>query len=212
MDTALVNDRWKKMPVTTIAMLRKHYDEKPIEELEDLASNATTAWFENGILFINMMFYLERTRRYKENKRFAKSTFEEYIRIRHGLQPKKYYRDRLAYVNYPQETKEYGVGFVEKVKRKCGVLNFPKVVKDIKKAEKNKEPLVQQEINEIIEKHSTEKPPADTLPAWVLRKENDALRLALIESEKVRKEQAIQIAKMKKTLKTLKEQSKDHAE
>jgi len=201
MNTALVNDRWKKMPVTTIAMLKKHYDGKAIEELEDIASNATTAWFENGILFINMMFYLERTKRYKENKRFAKSTFEEYIRIRHGLQPKKYYRDRLAYVNYPEETREYGVGFVEKVKRKCGVLNFPKVVKDIKKAETNKEPLIQQEINDIIEKHSTEKPPAATLPSWVLRKELDTLRQAIVDKDSIIKEQAIQIVKLKKTIK-----------
>ncbi len=201
MNTALANDRWKKMPVTTIAMLKKHYDEKPIEELEDLASNATTAWFENGILFINMMFYLERTKRYKENKRFAKSTFEEYIRIRHGLQPKKYYRDRLAYVNYPEETREYGVGFVEKVKNKCGVLNFPKVVKDIKKAEKNKEPLVQQEINDIIEKHSTVKPLASTLPVWILQKEIDTLRQAVIDKDNTIKEQNDQIVRLKRTLK-----------
>jgi len=204
-NSAVKKDRWEKLPVTDMKTLKKQYDARPIEELEDMATNSAQAWFESRVIFINLMFYFDKTKRFRENKQFKASTFEEYLRMNHGLSPQQYHQERIAYVNYPEETKAYGVGFVNKVRNKCGALDFPKVFKEIKKTEQSMGILEQQAINNIIEKHATKRQSTVTsLPAWILQKEIAIKEQIILDLNKRLKEISDQNKKLIKTIKKLK--------
>lgn len=138
-----------------IEELKSKYDSRPImdveREVEESKSLHQTAHEE----MILALFYLERTARFKENPRYAKSSFANYVKDRFGVSWNAYQRARVVYVTMPEEAREFGPGLVGSVVARCGSGVAPKVFSDIRAAqEKRKTEMPRAEIEKIVDKHA----------------------------------------------------------
>ena len=106
-----------------IEKLRKKYDKISISNIEKKADklNDTTAKFHYDR--VCLLYYLERTSRYKENKLYKNEQFEIYLFDRHSMRIGTFNSDRLAIFNNLKEVQKHGIGLVKKVYHSCGVTN-----------------------------------------------------------------------------------------
>lgn len=178
--------------------LKKKYDRDPIEQLEKEAGRNLSASVKQRKVFILMLYYLDRTSRFRENPRFKKATFEEYISDMFRLRPTTYNKERMAFVSHPSEAEKLGVGVVAKVRHKCGSLNAGKVLKEIQ-AIKNPS---RDKIEAVIRENSRE--PKPKAPKKVttaeLEREIAAKDKIIADQNATIKEQYEQIQKLKAAL------------
>jgi len=134
------------------------FEQKRIEDIEkhltDLKqlSNDAMAEFYLGLK------YLEKTKRYKENKRYKTASFWTYIDDIFQIKQTAYRENIRALMNHPDKTKKYGVGLVSKVMRTCKSEAVEKVFADIEtKQEKRKTPVSREQIEEIIQSYANDK-------------------------------------------------------
>ena len=64
--------------------------------------------------------YLRTSKRFRENNRYKKASFWEYIEDRFTIRERTFRENTDAFMKYPAESVEFGVGLVAKVKRQCG--------------------------------------------------------------------------------------------
>lgn len=137
--------------------LKKKYDGKLIDVLETQAGECRLLSRKNDREFIEILYYLKVTNRYKENKRYCKETFYSYIKDRFSLLKGTFEEKRKVYGDYPDEAGIYGPGLVAKTLKVCGSQNVKEVFTQICKAEENrKTPLSRERIDSIIEQNRTE--------------------------------------------------------
>lgn len=163
---------------------------------------------------IEILIYLKTSGRYKENHRYERSSFYQYIEDRFNIRKNTYMEMQIAFCKFPVETIEYGVGLVCKVRRLCGPVKSANVFKLIKDTETylNKE-IKREWIEKIIQKHAIvpKKESADKVD-WKALYEAECARhektkLMLKEANRLIIEKNEQIKKLKNTIKKLQDKN-----
>jgi len=181
--------------------LKKQYDKKTIVNIEAQAKKSKALNLKHRKKFIFLLYYLDRTSRYKQNARFKNATFEQYIFDMFGLTIGTYEKERVAFIANPDETEKYGVGVVSKARKDCGVPAMQRVFVDLDKEKK----LSRDKIIATINKHARPvperipKPSASELQAEVYRKDK-----IIAHQVSVIKDQAEQIMRLKEALENTK--------
>jgi len=103
-----------------IRELKKQFDTTAISTIEKEADACIVNHLTARKEFIGILFYLERTKRFKENKTFKDATFGQYISDRFHLLYGTYHRERRAFFSFPHEAEKHGVGVVSKAITRCG--------------------------------------------------------------------------------------------
>jgi len=189
----------------TIKQLKAKYDSQPIKAIEKEAKTTQVQAKDVYGNFVEILFYLERTQRFKENPLYKKSTFNGYLSFEYGLLYNSYHEKRLAMSNFPEFSKKYTPQLYSAIKKKCGSDKVAGVVKEIEaKDAKLKRPLDRAGIQEIIDKNrkpvkpKAEKPDVKMLQDKVITFQESSKKL-----EKVVMTKDEQITKLKATVKRL---------
>ena len=104
---------------------------------------------------IESLIYLKTSGRYKENKRYERATFYDYVQDRFNLTRTKYMEMQAAYIRFPKECKSEGVGFVARVMRRCSSQNAAQAMAHINRAKAGaKKELKFEKIEAIIADHT----------------------------------------------------------
>jgi len=188
----------------TIKELKAEYDSKSITEIEQEAKKTQGKAKEIHAEFIEILFYMERTGRYKENALYKNTGFPQYIEFQFGIRWATYHETRLALGNFPDFSKKYSPALVTSIKSKCGAKKTPAVIKQIEaKQAKRKTPLVREEIQEIVDKY---RKPVVVRPKPDIRLLKDQ---AIVAEQTVKEQGKViltkdeQIVKLKATVKRL---------
>ncbi len=137
----------------TNKILSEKYSKKTITELESVAKTNLSNMKEAQIEMISVLYYLKTTSRFKENKRYAKSSWTTYIEEFIGMRSGTFDEHVRAIINYPEEVKKHHIGLVSKISAKCGAAKAPKVFTEINKLieTSHKEgPAIKDKIDKII--------------------------------------------------------------
>lgn len=144
----------KEKKEDAFSVLKAKFDKEKIEDLIKYAVNYVSDMRTAQKSAIDVLWYLERTGRYKEYPGYEKADFRQFILDVIQMSPKQYHGARIGYYNYPEETAKYGVGVVTKIRKVCGDKAVKGVFKEIKAAEsKRKTPLPVEQVHAIIEQH-----------------------------------------------------------
>jgi len=128
----------------------------PISDLESYVDNCIVDARVAQKEMVEVLLYLKVTGRYKENKRYERATFYQYIEDRFNIRKGTYMEMQRAFAKFPQETVEFGVGLVSKVIRQCGPVRSGKVLADLLKAKETaKTELKRAKIEKIIQDNTT---------------------------------------------------------
>lgn len=183
--------------------LKAKYDQKSAEEIVDTLLTAKKRLKELQKEMILGLFYMERTRRWKEYPGYKNTSWEPFLDDLFKMRPTTYRNLLFAFQSFPVESEMYSPGVVVKIKETCGVENLPKVLREITvKDESLIRPIKREQINKIIEKYALPKTPAkiEDKTDWRQRylAEHD-IRLAL---ERINEELKNQITKLKAALRS----------
>jgi len=194
-----------------IEQLKKQYDDQSIDTIEAGASEAKGQQVKARKEFIWRLFYLERTKRFRENQQYAKSTFKDYLYGRWMMRHTTYLHERQAYVTFPKEAEKYGPGLVSKVRRKCDFSGAKKVWKEIDQIKPNG--TFREKADKVIEKYAkpVPRPKRESISdiksdAKILKAELDKAKATIAEQNKTIKAQAEQIRKLKASVAWYREQ------
>lgn len=139
------------------ALIRK-YEAEPLDSIETKIADDMKLAALSYRSYIEMLFYMEHTKRYKQSPGFEHATFNDYLEHRFNLAPSRYYNARKIYVQYPDEASWLGVHFLMEVQRKCGVEAIQPVVEELAKIDKMREtPITVADKDKIVKKY--QKPP-----------------------------------------------------
>jgi len=141
--------------------LKKQFDQKSVQEVEKYADESKSKSLSGRMDFIKVLYYLRHTGRYKENRLFKNSTFEQYIGMRHQLRPATFENEAWAFFKFPKESENYGPGLVNKVRRTCGTEKVTEVMAKIEAIPGKT--LDMQKINNVV--HKFERPEVKKLKA-----------------------------------------------
>ena len=189
---------------TALDHMKVKYDPKSINVIEAAIETAKNASLESRRDFIHTLFYLDQTKRFRENSSYKKATFAVYIGFRYHLRLATYQKEKIAFLAHEKHTLIYGPGLVSKIRTECGPTkvdevfskltpddNVQKIEKTIKRFAKPKKVVkekIKAEIPTVIEQ---------------------SLRERNIELEKRIVDQDAQIFKLKATVERLKAEKKD---
>lgn len=99
--------------------------------------------------------YLRTSNRFKENVRYKKASFWEYLEDRWTIRQGTYRENVRAFTKFPDFAVEYGTGLVTAIEGRCGNLKTAKVIAEIMKEEAaHKKPMNRMSIQAIIDKHA----------------------------------------------------------
>lgn len=187
----------------TIEELKKKYDNQPIKTIEKEAKSTQGQAKDVYSNFIEILFYLERTQRFKENHVYKKSNFQQYLSFEYGIRFTTYHEARLAYGNFPEFSKKYTPQLVNAIKAKCGAEKLPGVIKEIEAKDADlKKPLPREGIQAIIDKNKKpEKPPVPKVDVKALEDKATTAQESAMKLEKVVLTKDEQITKLKATVK-----------
>lgn len=134
--------------------LKAKYDKMTLASIQgEITRNYSTSShiMRDAIL---ALWYLERTKRFKEDPAYKTSTFEVYAADVYGIQSAQYHMLRKAYINFPDECATYGPGVVAKIIRKAGPVRAKSVLSEIKAEDDKRVSRIKAEkVDEIIHKH-----------------------------------------------------------
>jgi len=142
----------KKQPA---AKTPTKYDVFTITDLESQVEQMFTLSRESQKEMYFVLEYLRTTNRYKENSRYKKSSFWEYIDDRFTIRQGTYRENVRAFVKFSDFAVEYGTGIVTSIVNKCGTAKTKRVITEIQKEEEvHKRPITRVAIQKIIDKHA----------------------------------------------------------
>jgi len=169
--------------------LKKVYDKKKVHECVKIAKSFNDEMIEKGEQLVRLLWYLEKTNRYKEYDGYEKIGFSVFVDEVCAIAYNRYRQLIYAYNWYPQESKEFGPQVIQSIRSKVGVAALPKVLKEIKqKTAKIDDPLKKREIvYETIKKYEPKRvkkdESGDTKAYW-RNKHNELLeKYRLLEKE-----------------------------
>jgi hypothetical protein len=130
------------------------YDGINISELEAKIKKLYTLSRENQKEMYECLEYLRTTYRFKENPRYKKSSFWEYLEDNFTIRQGTYRENVRAFTKFPKYALEYGIGLVSKIDRVCGGMRVEKVISEIQQEGiAHKMPLSRAKMEAIIQKH-----------------------------------------------------------
>jgi protoporphyrinogen oxidase len=179
---------------------------KSINEIEQEAFKYQTNYVEARREFIQIMLYLEQTERFKENPKFKKASFSEYLRDQYGITYHQYYTERIAYGKYSDKVDEYGFGVVNRIVKTIPKEKQPKVFSVLDKKRKSRKtelsPAEVDSVTKSFQKKRKKKkvPTPSQMKKSELEKEVTDLRAYCNALEKEREELYAQVAKLKKAV------------
>lgn len=182
------------------------FNKMDINTLENMVTEYRDVYRNAQYKMIEILIYLEAKGRFKENKRYATSSFRQYLEDRFYIKFPYYQDMKYAHIKFPEETKEYGIGLVSKVVNKCGRIKARKVLDKIstkRAALKNEMPRYK--IDQIIDENALPKI-EKTITDWhamyeAERVAHDKTKLNLREALDTINELRAQVEKLKIALK-----------
>lgn len=181
------------------------YKEVPVKDIISAIRDEQAKSFEHMKSMVGKLYFLELSKRYKEDPQYKKSSFEDFIG--NAFPPmtyNKYYEMRQVYVNFEEEARSLSPEVVARAYRKCGALNMKKALTEMKnREEKTGKQIPLCAKYDIIEKYERPKPevPANTEPAKPqLYKTIDDLRIRETAQIKLLETKDQQIERLKKTV------------
>ena len=149
----------------TIKQLKAKYDNQPIKAIEKEAKTTQGQAKDVYFGFIEILFYLERTQRFKENPLYKKSSFHQYLSFEYGVRFTTYHDTRLALGNFPEFSKKFTPQLVTSIRQKCGAVKLPHIINEIEvKDDGSKKPLTREGIQIIIDKNKKPLKPKSEKP------------------------------------------------
>lgn len=189
-----------------IEELKKKYDGKAIAEIESGCKKLVEKSVDNRKEFILGLYYLERTKRFKENKIYANSTFESYIRTMYNLRYNTYNKERFGFIAHPAAAQKWGVGLIAKIQNVCGAGKVSDVMGKID-ATKN---ITHEQIGKIIGTNAKERPVKPLVETKRdIETENIKRGKTIAEYIQTINEKDAQIARMRQTILTLKAENEE---
>lgn len=140
--------------------LKIRYDKQTIDDIEkDITTNKETS-VKAEKAFIMRLYYLESTKRFRENRDYQRAEFKEYVDRKWGMTYNQYFNLRMAWITFEVESVAIGPNMVAKAIKTCGARKAPKAIAELTaKAKKGDGSVRQEEFREILQKH-TETPTA----------------------------------------------------
>lgn len=185
-----------------ITELKKRYDTRTIDEIEGDASQSSKTHQEAHKEFISVLFYLEHTKRFRENAAYKRASFADYIDKVFGISVQTYNMHRMAYFQFPAEVKSIGVRAVFNTIKKCGAAMVPTVAKEINKEKSPSKDRSGEIIDKFAKAHLKKR---KARPSYKdLERDNAEKDKRLAEAYRKIKEQTQQIDKLKATVENYK--------
>ena len=135
-------------------------NKKNIEELEAKVDYFNVAVIKSQNEMYSILEYIRHNKRWKENKRYAKSSFFKYVKDRFNITEPQYRKCVTAFIKHPEEAEEYGPGVVIKAINKCGPIKSAKVFEEFAET-KN---LNRDKMDDIIDKNAKPKTDQEVKP------------------------------------------------
>ena len=181
----------------TLEELKKRYDGKKIADVEAQAKRASAQSLKNRKAFIEILFYLEKTSRFRENPAYKKSRFELYLMNMFSMSMATYNTERYAFIHAePEFVQKYGARMAGRVLREHGVLKAKKVMEQIAAKDATAEQAM-----EIIKESAPPKPIKAKVPPICVDCERHKGRIRELEKENA--ELRAQNEKLKATIRRL---------
>jgi hypothetical protein len=163
-----------KLKKENTEMEKNKFDKFSLTELETKVEESAKDARDAQKMQIEVLFYLKVSGRYKENKRYEKATFYNYINDRFNIRTNTYMEMQMAFIKFPKETREFGVGVVSRVMRDCGAVKVKSVLEKLNSAqEASKTILKRAKIEGIIQSNSKPKPIKKEITDWRLMYETE---------------------------------------
>jgi len=201
-------DTKKTMSLTELKSL---YNDSDIQSIETAVEAGRLAANSAQRQFISALFYLERTSRFKESPGHRGSDFSTYLKDRFNLTFAFYNSLRQAFFLFPEESEQFGSGFVVRALRRCGEEKMPKVFAAIQSAQdKRKSPVPAAILDSVLTRFAKATAPiTKQVNDWqaMYQKEHE-VRLLLEEENRELKEQ---VQKLKATVTKAKNPKPFHA-
>jgi hypothetical protein len=139
--------------------MKAEYDKKPITECVGLVKKFNDEMIQRGEQLVGLLWYLEKTKRYKEYDGYKKLDFKVFVWEACHITYNRYRELAYAYNWFPVEAKELGPHTIQMIRDRVGVTNMPKVLSEIKSAVSDvKNPEKKREvIGKVVDKHSPPK-------------------------------------------------------
>ena len=189
---------------TALDNMKVKYDKQPINIIETAIETAKNASLESRRDFIHTLFYLDQTKRFRENPSYKKATFAVYIGFRYHLRPTTYQKEKIAFLAHEKHTLIYGPGLVSKIRNECGPTKVDEVFSKITPDDKV------QKIEKTIKRFAKPKKIVkEKVKAEIPTVIEQSLRERNIELEKRIVDQDAQIFKLKATVERLKTEKND---
>lgn len=134
------------------------FDGRSIEELEQAVRQSLSTHKNAIIEAAKVLKYLRETKRFRENKRYAREIFDVYVRDLFAIDMKTYY-DWTKALCFEPEAKAFGVGLVARTLRRCGPIGAKKAFTEIAKLEevKKAKTVPIDKIDDIIVKNQSQR-------------------------------------------------------
>ena len=116
-----------------IKELKERYDSMSIDQIENTAIASKDISESERRSFIEALYYVRHTKRWKENKNYTTSSFDKYLRGRFMMTESKFDKERIAYISFPEASEKFGPGLVDRVIRKVGSLKAGKILNTLPK-------------------------------------------------------------------------------
>jgi hypothetical protein len=181
------------------------YDALSIGDLEGKVEKMFTLSRESQREMYEVLEYLRTSGRFKENHRYKKTSFWDYLEDRFTIRQGTYRENVRAFLKFPEYAVEYGVGIVTKIDRVCGSKKIGKVLDEItKEAATRKKSINRAFIEAIIQKHRIAPAITKTITDWramyeAERAAHDATKVNLKIAVAKVKELQEQVEKLKET-------------
>lgn len=157
--------------------------ENEIKSLNGYAADAIKSMVER-------LFYLDFSKRYREDSAHKKSSFKTYMEAKFGISDAQYQLWRTAYAQFSEDVEAHGIGFVADTVKACGSVKKTRAALDKVRvrAHMRSKPLLHSEKKALVDEFVTAnaKPKQqETAPAidWKSRHDELQVRYVTLQEE-----------------------------
>lgn len=188
---------------TALDQLKVEYDELSISVILSKCHVDRKEAIKGRRALILKLYYLERTKRFREKKAYKQVAFNVFLNYEFNLRYGTYEKERIAFIAHEKYAMIYGPALVSKVRKVCGVMNVDTVFSKMKLDDpvERKEKIIRAYAIKR-KKKKVDKRLKDT-PTEIERQ----LRRQVAEDQKTIKKQFNQIQKLKATVEKYKSEN-----
>jgi hypothetical protein len=169
------NESMRKKSKENTEMEKNKFDKFSINELETKVEESAKDARDAQKMQIEVLFYLKVSGRYKESNRYEKSSFYSYIEDRFNIRRGTYMEMQMAFIKFPKETREFGVGVVSRVMRDCGAIKAKSVLEKLNTAQETSKTILKRaKIEGIIQSNAKPKQIKKEITDWRVMYETES--------------------------------------